>query len=195
MWWDLTRPVRDGMDVFTEGAYTDVPVRISGWSTVDGQGYATQRLVLGTQSGTHIDAPAHFVDGAATLDALPAAAGVGRFRLVTAAELPTARFEPGLIPLLDVRGPEPLPPDAADRLDPRDTPLLVLLGEAVCAGPDRYAVNRGCARRGVFLVEDLDDREFPAGVTTGPILVAWPRLVGTSGAPCRVLLGSPDTPH
>lgn len=190
-WLDLTRPVHPEMAVFTEAGYSDVRVGITAWSTVTGQGFATQRLILGTQSGTHIDAPAHFIDTAATLDALPAAAGVGRFRLLAAADLPDARFEPGLIPLLDVRGQVPVPPRvvaAVGRLDPQATPLVVLLGEPASAGPDPYALNRAFAARGVFLVEDLDDSPLPAAAGTGRAVIAWPHLVGTSGAPCRVLL-------
>lgn len=190
-WLDLTRPVRAGMDVFTEDGYSDVRVGITGWSTVAGQGFATQRLVLGTQTGTHIDAPAHFVDGAATLDVLPAAAGMGRFRLLAVDDLPGARLEPGLIPLLDARGHAPVPLEvvaSVSRLDPRITPLVALLGAPACAGPDPYALNRAFAAHGIFLVEDLDDGPLPAAAHTGRVVIAWPRLVGTSGAPCRVLL-------
>ena len=188
-WLDLTRPVHPGMAVFTDGGYSDVPVRISSWSTVAGQGYATQRLVLGTQSGTHLDAPAHFVEGAETLDALPAGAGIGRFRLVPAAGLAGWRPEPGLIPLVDARAP--VLPDAVAAvalLDPRRTPLVMLLGDPVCPGPDPYALNRALAERGVFVVEDLDEAALPADARQGRAVIGWPRLVGTSGAPCRVLL-------
>lgn len=190
-WLDLTRPVRPGMDVFTQDGYSDVRVAITGWSTVAGQGFATQRLVLGTQTGTHIDAPAHFVDGAATLEVLPAAAGMGRFRLLGVDDLPGARFEPGLVPLLDARGRAPLSSEvvaSVGRLDPRITPLVVLLGAPGCAGPDPYALNRAFAARGIFLVEDLEDAPLPAAAHTGRVVIAWPRLVGTGGAPCRVLL-------
>lgn len=40
------------------------------------------RLVLGTHTGTHVDAPHHFFDGAAAADALPLDLLVGRARVV-----------------------------------------------------------------------------------------------------------------
>src|SRR5215213_2182768 len=40
------------------------------------------RLILGTHTGTHVDAPKHFIDDAAGVDALPLDLLIGRARVV-----------------------------------------------------------------------------------------------------------------
>lgn len=80
MWHDLTRVIDPALPPYRHGDYADPAVVIRPWASVAQQGFATQAISLGTQTGTHIDAPAHFIDGAATLDALPAAALMGRYR-------------------------------------------------------------------------------------------------------------------
>jgi kynurenine formamidase len=63
---DLSHPLASGMPVYpgTE------PVRIEPAATRDGDGYRTTRLDMDSHAGTHVDAPAHLVDGP-SLDELP----------------------------------------------------------------------------------------------------------------------------
>src|SRR5215204_2868969 len=42
-----------------------------------GDRYALSRLTIGSHAGTHVDAPAHFIAGGATVDALPLEACIG----------------------------------------------------------------------------------------------------------------------
>ncbi|MGC8471266.1 MAG: cyclase family protein [Acidimicrobiales bacterium] len=66
-------------------------------ATVERDGYAMSRYTFTNHSGTHIDAPAHQIDGGATLDEIPLS------RLVTdAAVLDVRSHEPGAIPLRDL---------------------------------------------------------------------------------------------
>src|SRR5512140_458552 len=76
---DLTRVLDEHLPIYTSGSYSDPPLQIDPWCTVPQQGYAVSRLTLGTQTGTHIDAPAHFIADGATLDALPLQALMGRY--------------------------------------------------------------------------------------------------------------------
>ena len=46
----------------------DPPLRIASHATVEKDGYTVHDLHLGTHTGTHIDAPAHFVEGGRTID-------------------------------------------------------------------------------------------------------------------------------
>lgn len=46
----------------------DPPLRITPHATVAKDGYSVHNLHLGTHTGTHIDAPAHFIDGGRTID-------------------------------------------------------------------------------------------------------------------------------
>jgi arylformamidase len=62
---DLTQPVRPGMPVFPE----DPEVTFEEAAAMPP--WRVTRMSLGTHSGTHIDAAAHYVPGGATIDAYP----------------------------------------------------------------------------------------------------------------------------
>ncbi len=70
---DLTHVLRPGMPVYpgTEPPEFLVPCTIA----VDG--FTEKKLTLYSHTGTHMDAPAHILEGAPTLDRLPAARFVG----------------------------------------------------------------------------------------------------------------------
>lgn len=70
---DLTHVLRPGMPVYpgTEPPEFLVPCTIA----VDG--FTEKKLTLYSHTGTHMDAPAHILEGAPTLDHLPAARFVG----------------------------------------------------------------------------------------------------------------------
>ena len=64
---DLTQPVRPGMPVFPEDP------EVSFGAAAAMPPWRVTRLSLGTHSGTHIDAAAHYVPGGATIDSYPLA--------------------------------------------------------------------------------------------------------------------------
>jgi arylformamidase len=67
-WLDVTVPIRAGMPVY-EG---DPDVRAAPHAAIArGDPANVTRLDLGTHTGTHIDAPRHFIEGATPVDALP----------------------------------------------------------------------------------------------------------------------------
>ncbi len=66
---DLTHPVRANMPVFPG---TQPPV-IQQANTVEQHGFAEKLISLYSHTGTHMDAPAHMLPGAKTLDAFSAA--------------------------------------------------------------------------------------------------------------------------
>jgi acyl-coenzyme A synthetase/AMP-(fatty) acid ligase/kynurenine formamidase len=72
---DLSHPLRTGMTTFPSPNHP--PVEITQLANHADQGRATRRLVLGTHSGTHVDAPLHFIEGGAAVDALQLDALVG----------------------------------------------------------------------------------------------------------------------
>src|SRR5215469_4291886 len=51
----------------------------------------TRKLVMGTHTGTHVDAPRHFIPGGATIDQIPLERWVGRAQLVDFSD--AARFQ------------------------------------------------------------------------------------------------------
>ncbi|MFH1154280.1 MAG: cyclase family protein [Pseudomonadota bacterium] len=64
---DLTHPIHGGMPVYPGSSGPSIR-RVA---TLARDGFAEKRVTLSTHTGTHVDAPAHMISGAATLDAWP----------------------------------------------------------------------------------------------------------------------------
>jgi kynurenine formamidase len=77
---DLSHPVRTGMPVYPGDPEVDVAPAL----TVAANGVNVLRLHLGSQSGTHVDAPFHVRDDLPDLDAVPLSRFVGPAVLVDA---------------------------------------------------------------------------------------------------------------
>ncbi len=140
---DLSHPLRSGMPVYPG----DPQVAIAPALTVAGEGVNVLDLHLGSQSGTHVDAPYHVDDALPDLDALPLERFVG----------------PAV--LLDARGSVPrreLPASALDpvagRLGP-GTVLLVVTGWSRHWGSPAYQEHP-------FLSPELARRIVDLGVLT-----------------------------
>jgi arylformamidase len=79
MIYDITVPIRAGMPIY-EG---DPSVEIQAWSALaKGDSANVSFLHLGAHTGTHVDAPAHFIEGANTIDKLPLEVLLGPARVV-----------------------------------------------------------------------------------------------------------------
>jgi len=77
--YDITVPIRLNMPVY-EG---DPGVKIDAWSAfVKGDSSNVTMLSFGAHTGTHVDAPAHFIEGARKIDALPLEILMGLARVV-----------------------------------------------------------------------------------------------------------------
>lgn len=63
---DLSHPLVTGMPVYPD----DPEVSIWPATTIAGEGYNVAHVSMGSQSGTHIDAPFHFLEGGLTIDQL-----------------------------------------------------------------------------------------------------------------------------
>ena len=75
-WVDISLAIRDGM-VHWPG---DPPVRIERVQDLErGDAHSLSNLTLGSHAGTHVDAPAHFLKGAAAIDKMPAGLMLGRY--------------------------------------------------------------------------------------------------------------------
>ncbi|MEO7745952.1 MAG: cyclase family protein [Actinomycetota bacterium] len=140
---DLSHPLRTGMPVYPG----DPAVAVGQALTVDADGVNVLALHLGSQSGTHVDAPFHVDDALPDLDALPLERFVG----------------PAV--LLDVRDAAPraelgervLDPVAA-RLRP-GVVLLVVTGWSRHWGTDDYLAHP-------WLSPELSQRVVDLGVRT-----------------------------
>ncbi|ASJ09696.1 cyclase [Thermococcus siculi] len=64
---DLSVPISEETPVYPD----DPPVGIKLWAVIDRDGYYMNVLRMGEHTGTHVDAPAHFIPGGKTVDEMP----------------------------------------------------------------------------------------------------------------------------
>jgi arylformamidase len=77
--YDITVPIRAVMPIY-EG---DPAVEIQAWSAfAKGNSSNVSFLHMGAHTGTHVDAPAHFIEGAKRIDALSMETLIGPARVV-----------------------------------------------------------------------------------------------------------------
>ena len=202
---DLSIPVVHGLPVWAG----DPPTRLERVaSRPTGAAYTLSRLSLSVHAGTHVDAPAHMLDGPG-VEALPLSALVGPCSLWEApgdgpldaallARLPQAvervlirtglaRWWEGTPPVLPsaFRG---LTVDGAQLLLARGVTLIGLDTPSVEPpdGNDHFPVHRLLLAHGVVIVESLDLAGVPVG--TYQLCCLPLRLAGADGAPARVIV-------
>lgn len=208
--YDVTLPLRSGMPTYNDaepGPALDYHGLIS-----RGDPYNISSLHLGSHTGTHVDAPYHFIEGAPTVDQIPLDSLVGAVtvvrhdqqRHVTAGDLATAAlpsdatrvlFKTANARLLDARRFRDdfvaITPDAARWLVDRG---VVLVGiDYMSIEPydaTDFAVHLTLLRSNVVIVEGLDLRAVAPG-TYGMACAPIP-VVGAEGAPARVFLWRDD---
>ena len=191
---DVSVPIRPGM--ITYPGDPDVSLeRVL--SLADGAVANVSRLTLGVHTGTHVDAPVHFIEGASATEHLPVETLIGPARVVAAETLAADELQALELPerlLLKTSNSELWANDEFTHdfvsLDGAAARVLVEGGVRL-VGIDYLTIGDEEAHRillgaGVVVVEALDFR----GVEPGKYqLVCAPlRLVNSDGAPARVLL-------
>jgi arylformamidase len=83
---DLTMALHEGMQTFPAHWHPFVEVTQMGRHGIENR--ETRKLVLGTHTGTHIDAPRHFVPGGATVDQIDLAQINGEAILIDLSHVP-----------------------------------------------------------------------------------------------------------
>jgi arylformamidase len=204
-WIDVAVPLRSGM-VHWPG---DPEVRISrSLDLAAGDTCVVSHLAMSVHTGTHIDAPLHYLPGGASLDRMAPEAGIGRARVIEAAagreiaaeDLRRFRLRRGERVLLKTSNSERcwesdafvadyvhIGVEAARFVAGRGIRLLGIDYLSVGApGELGDEVHRILLRAGVWIVEGLDLSRVRAGAYD---LICLPlRLAGAEGAPARVLL-------
>jgi arylformamidase len=204
-WLDISVPIRPGMVSFPGDpeVATELPVSIKAGDVCN-----VTRLDFGVHSGTHIDAPVHFLDSAGGVEAVPIDALVGRAVVVdgtsleahvTVADLDALAIPTGTERVLfktknsalwelpafspDFIG---LTPDAASALVDRGIRLVGVDYLSVAPFGDPGPTHRALLGAGVAVLEGLDLRS----VEPGPFeLICLPVLIpGSDGGPARALL-------
>lgn len=209
---DLSHPIEDGMPVYPG----DPDVHIEPATTIGEHGYNVLRVHMGSQSGTHVDAPFHFLADGARIDRLPlerflAPAVVADVRgraprtPITWADLaPVApRLAPGRMLLLhtgwDAHWGSPayhdhpyLDGEAAERVVAAGVRTVGLdalsLDETVVDGEPAggFGAHLAVLGAGGVIVENLRGLDLLGG--REPVVSVLPlRLAGADGAPVRAI--------
>ena len=189
---DLTRSMDISLPVYSEPGYRDPEFKISTWCSVNERGFMVSQVMMGTQTGTHIDAPAHFLEGGATMNNLNPGELIGRYFLI---DMESSGFDESIIskyrrePFLFIKncgGTAGLTRIFFERLLSLNARIWVTAGECGITGEDIFSFNRGLALMGKFLIEDLDTTAAEK-ISSGGYIFAMPlKLMDTGGAPCRV---------
>jgi arylformamidase len=204
-WIDVSVPVRTGMIVY-DG---DPEVRIEAATAIAGGDLANvSRMELGSHTGTHVDAPRHFIDGAAGADKLPPDALLGPAIVADARGLPGDIDAAALASLGLPDGTERVlfrthdgelwdrrmftrdfagvAADAAQELVAMGVSLVGIDYLSIAPSADPAPTHRALLEAGVVIVEGLDLRAAAPGRYE---LVCLPlRLEGGDGAPARALV-------
>jgi len=203
--YDVTVPIRAGMAVY-EG---DPDVRLIRTAAIEhGDVANVSQLDFGVHTGTHVDAPAHFIDGAATADALPLDALLGPVRVIDATRCSDHIDAEAIASFAIVRGTErvlfktgnsqlwergrfspdfiALTEDAAISLVALGIRLVGIDYLSIAPAEDPAPTHLRLLEASVVIVEGLNLR----GVEPGEYeLMCLPLLIaGSDGAPARVLL-------
>ena len=206
-WYDVTRPMYAGMPVYDGDPEVVIAphFRIAAGDSVN-----VALLSFGSHTGTHVDAPRHFRDGATSLDALALDALVGPARVCEVA--PTPHVDAAHLRQQELSGvPRVLLktsnsgrwcagrffPDFA-ALTPAAARLLVEVGVRLVGvdGPsvDPFGAADAPAHHilldaGVIILEGLDLAAVPPG--DFQLLCLPLKIRDGDGVPARVLLASP----
>jgi arylformamidase len=204
-WIDATVPVRNGMIVYGG----DPPVALSRVQNIAEGGICNlSRLEFGVHTGTHVDAPIHFIEGGAGIEAIPIAALMG-LALVADARGATGNLDRPTLEGLGIpagterllfRTPNSrlwdesvfssdfigLTEDGAEYLLERGVRLVGMDYLSIAPAGNPAPTHVALLRAGAVILEGLDLRRVEPGayeLRCLPLL-----LVGADGAPARVLL-------
>lgn len=202
---DVSRPLRHGGVIYPG----DPEIRFRAHSSIDrGDPANVTALALGSHSGTHVDAPSHFLPGGNPVDRIPLDRLIGPAAVL---DLPVELASVGAADLArhDLRGHRrvllrtrnsaaaagtgfsrdycALTADGAEYLIHLGVELVGIDALSIEAfGSVDFAVHHLLLGRGVVIVEGLDLSSISAGVYQ---LVCLPlRLQGLDGAPARAVL-------
>lgn len=194
---DVSVPIRTGMVTYPGDPTVSVE-RVA--SLAAGDVVNLSRIEMGLHSGTHVDAPGHFIDGGQGVDEVALDALIGPCEVVALDSLDAASVAAAVegvervlfrTPNSELWGRDTFAEDFLS-LDGDSARVLVERGVRL-VGVDYLSVGDEEAHHallgaGVVVVEGLDLR----GVEPGPYeLICLPlRVVGSDGAPARAVLVS-----
>ena len=207
---DISAPISPGLHTYAG----DPPTQIEPWTRMAAGDLAdVSRLSLGTHTGTHIDAPAHFLLGAETLDKIDLSTCIGPAQVIDLTALGSVSLGASVIAertlpgatrvLLKTQNSQywelenvqtqfsALTLNAAERLVEQRVRLVGIDYLSIAPYDDPAPVHRALLQAGIIILEGLNLGAVPAGMYQ---LVCLPlRVAGADGAPARAVLLSEES--
>ena len=205
---DITIPLRDGVAGWPGDALYRFRLN---WSKAGGSTVNVGEVSTSIHVGTHVDAPFHFDDRGAAVDALDLGPFLGPARVVDVRGLPLIRSKD--LASIDLEGTPRVLLRTDGWLDPsrfpgsipvvdRDVPAFLSERGVVLLGLDLPSVDaidskdlpihHALGALGIAILESVDLTRVEAGAYE---LIALPlRLVGADGSPVRAILRGPIDP-
>jgi arylformamidase len=191
MIYDLTRPLENGMDYFPGDP-------IPSFIPIFHETFRITEIVMGSHTGTHLDAPAHYLHTGTTIDSLSLDSLIGPCFILKLEdpqiyETDLHPFEKEIISssrlLIHAGENAGLMPCAAQWLASRCRCVGIDSLSISCSGYDAE-VHTALMQLGVVILEGL---HFRVPLHGEYILIALPLLLsGADGAPARVIVCDPD---
>lgn len=210
---DLSHHLDDATPVYPD----DPQVRVRPAATVAADGFNVLHVAMGSQSGTHVDAPRHYLDDGTTIDVMDLDRFVGPAVIIDVRHRgPREAIEAGdLAPVRDRLGPTSLvvvhtgwsrhwgtaayhehpylDVEAARLLVDADVRAVAIdamsVDETIASGahPSGYAAHYALLPAGIAIVENLTGLEQVDWAD--PVLSVLPlKLRDADGAPCRAVM-------
>jgi arylformamidase len=202
---DITVPLAAGMSTYPG----DPPFVLESVQRLSDSPYELSRLALSTHTGTHVDAPRHFIPGGASVDQLPLEILLGKARVVELlvretvgrVDLEALDLRDDLRVLLKTRMSGQLlrPGYHQDHVHLSEDAALYLAQAGIKLvgidylsvdrfGSTDFPAHRALLGAGVIVLEGLDLSEVEPGEYEMACLPL--RIAGGDGAPARVVLRS-----
>ncbi|MFZ5652440.1 MAG: cyclase family protein [Bacillota bacterium] len=195
MFYDATRTLRPGTPVYPG----DPVVSFDQVCCIDREGANVHKITMGTHTGTHIDAPLHYIKEGAAVDGVDPSALIGRARLLDLQGMPEIGREQLPARDLELRvviktgfkqekgfGLYPrLTPEAARYLVESGV-LLLGMDTPSPDSPGSSETHSILLQAGIVIVENMRLDHIPAGIYEMYCLPL--PLAGMDGSPARVLM-------
>lgn len=204
-WIDISAPLHNGMVVWPGDAPFE---RTSTLEIANGDECNLSQISSTAHIGTHIDAPRHYLEGAAGIETMPIAASIGRARVIEihdpeairTSELEPHRLAKGERALFKTRNSEHcwetdhfqkkyiyITPEAAHYLAERGVQTVgvdyLSVGGFESGGPETHRI---LLQAGIWIIEGLVLEHVEPGEYE---LVCLPlKIIGGDGAPARAVL-------
>jgi arylformamidase len=191
MIYDLTRPLENGMDYFPGDP-------IPSFTPIFRDTYRITEIVMGSHTGTHLDAPAHYLNTGTTIEHLSLDTLIGPCFIIKLED--PQIYETHLHPFeREIISSSRLLLHAGENAGLMPCAAQWLASRCICVGIDSLSisysgydteVHTALMQAGVSILEGL---HFSIPLHGEYVLIALPLLLsGSDGAPARIIVCDPD---